>query len=709
LIAIARRVWLHAVFVLAALAILSACDGDDAPDERATSTPATAATREADRPDVAPLSCRTLLTQDAIDNALDVWNRPSGEMDTIRRARGEICEEAIASDSDVFVRIEPGRPDDFAPGTELRGVEGVRVADIGDAALWFEGSAPESDSAEGTLVVAQQSSVGGVVFRVTVGRPDLEPDGQLDVAKAVALSALPRFPGVTIERPTVTIEHEPIDRSGQGFVENLLAREEDGEWSRAEGIVSTLQYLAGELDAGEVLREAAVLDESSTGIIDLASEYASTDGDAATVAEVERLVQLLTVREPRRMAADLRREPAGSSVRFVTGRLPQEVTPSPDDGLCYTVYPAYGDPCFTSTDAAPEFAGKYVFWYPLLEPGQTEWEGWTFGPSTVRDAIRASAVFVESLGGGAPRVEVTLGPFQGHSSVFLDGSVCHVVLNKGAQALRDRSPDLLQQAVASTIARCYVDWNFQLPEQWEAPIAWYMSDVVYREASIETVYLEIPATLAGEELGTPLTDRVLTNMAFFEYLHANLGLQGTLEVVGTLASSGIESVPGIEEFLHDYARALSEGFIHDSADNHAYTPPERRTPLSEGLTVSGTLAEFGVQRIRVVVPSGNHACLEYPDASNLDVTASWRSGARVEAADWTDELPDVVEGEGVFVFTATAGGAFSIRVTDLDDDPECDEEDESEPAQFPSPCPDFCDPSDYFYLWDQIRQHFSGD
>ncbi len=695
---------------LALLLTLAACGGGDDSDATpsqgpSTSEPTAAATSDAERPDVAPLRCQTLLTQNAIDDALDIWNRPSGDMDTIGGAGGEVCQETVASDQDVFVRIEPGEPQDFKPGAQLLGVEGERVAGIGDGALWFGGVDAEGGGKRGVLTVAQESSVGGVVFRIVLGRPDLDSAEQLAVAKAVAATALPRFPGVTLGQSTA-IEHEPADRSGESFTENLLAREADGDWTRGEGLVATLRYFAGEIDASEVLRHPQVLDGSGTGIVKLAQEYVQTSSNDVQVAEINRLLKLLAMPEPRRSSANARPESAGSSGRFMAAPSTQAETPVPDSGVCYTVWPDYGDPCFMSTAAAPEFAGKYVFWFPVLDPGETEWEGWTFGPSTIRDAIHKTAVQLEGMGGGMPRVSVVLAPFEGHSWVTLrpDG-LCEILLNKGAQALRDKDPALLQQAVASTIARCYIDWNFQLPEQWEAPIAWYLSDVVYPRASMETVILKIPETLASEELSTPVDERSLSNMAFFEYVDAALGLQGTMDAVGTFAASGLGSVPSIEGLLHEYAKSLADGFIQDQAGTHVYAPPAERMPLSQGQTISADIAAFGVERIHVVVPAGNYACLEYPDASNLDISASWRAGAPGESGDWTSALPSTIQGEGVFVVTAAdPGGSFSIKVTDLDNDPKCDEDEESTHPAIPTPCP-FCDPSQYFFKWGSISKY----
>ena len=42
---------------------------------------------------------------------------------------------------------------------------------------------------------------------------------------------------------------EPLDRSNISFVDNLLVKVEAAEWTLGEGLVATLQLMAGEIDA----------------------------------------------------------------------------------------------------------------------------------------------------------------------------------------------------------------------------------------------------------------------------------------------------------------------------------------------------------------------------------------------------------------------------------------------------------------------------
>ena len=104
---------------------------------------------------------------------------------------------------------------------------------------------------------------------------------------------------------------------------------------------------------------------------------------------------------------------------------------------------------------------------------------------------------------------------------------------------------------------------------------------------------------------------------------------------------------------------------------------------------------FGVVRLHLVVDPGKYACVEYEE--NGELRSSWRSGTPGSSGgSWSDDLPESLQGEAVFVVTTTEkGAAFTVSVTDVDDEPECEDEEDEEPV--PTPCPLDCPPSEYYY------------
>ena len=195
----------------------------------------------------------------------------TGQLPSMMRFEGgEACKERLANDGDFSVEILPGDPGDFEPGASVIGVSGEPVSGVGDEALWFGGADAEGGGTIGALSVRQDTSVGALNFRIFLGRPDLDSAAQLEIAKNVALSALPRFPGVEA-----------------GYVDNLLVKEEVGEWTRGEGLVATLGLFAGEVDAARVLRHPELGDFAGNGVIGMAREYLEDGSDTEAKLEIE--------------------------------------------------------------------------------------------------------------------------------------------------------------------------------------------------------------------------------------------------------------------------------------------------------------------------------------------------------------------------------------------------------------------------------------
>jgi hypothetical protein len=689
------------VIALIVLVLLLTGGGDSGPDLAAFDLPTTTgtasdlptttgtvsaqATTDGSRfpgPNIEQIACGPLLTFEDVDAAL-------GTMDWLTVSGGETCTHQLLEDDATFVRIQPGHPTDLIDGT-LEAASGRPLSDVGDAAIWF--------SETGTLSVAAQSRFGIVVFRITVARTDLDEAERLEIAKDLAAAALPRFPGIDAPPPlppeevVVTIEHEAPDQADQTYVANLLAREAEGDWSRGEGLIATLRLFVGEAWSSQVTPTRTIAEQSATGIIRMAQSYLETASDPGEVAELERLLGLL-------LPADLRPLEATASSQQPAIRDVSFPSAQEDPDGCFSVWPQHGDPCFKWTDIVPEFGGKYRFGYPDLD----EWEGWVRGPSSpISEAIRKTARFLEGLDGDSPRMDIALGPFNTGSSVQLtelwDG-YCQIVLNKGAQILRDVDPALLQQSVAATMGMCYLSHNFGYDQQLELAASYYLSDVVYPDASMETVVFKIPATLGGEELRTTLTERSLTNMPFFEYVDSARGLDGALEAYEAMVQGGPSAVSGIDDLWHDYVEALTDGVIIDQAGAHPFGPGAQRFDASPGLRINAEPRAFGLERIQLTVPSGMYACMEYPDEFNLDLIASWRPGSPGEGGSWSTSLPESLEGTASFVVTAgEADGLFGLKVRDVKDNPDCedDEDEESGSPGPPGPPCGYCDPTSFY-------------
>ncbi len=280
--------------------------------------------------------------------------------------------------------------------------------------------------------------------------------------------------------------------------------------------------------------------------------------------------------------------------------------------------------------------GQQVY-NPLLEEGE-EWVGWVKGESTIGNAMFQSIEFFEGLSGKMPPVSVWLTPFQGGSYIVGEGGegdACNVMLASGAQGLRDQDPALLQQAIAFSFASCYIIENFgdqDISSWWADGLGWYLSDVVFPDASLEIELLHVPSTLAGEELGTTILERTITNMAFFEWMDAASDVEGVLSTAATINTSGLDAVANVADLLHDFEKALSDGVIVDQGGAHEFTPGADSYILAKGDKVEAKPQPFGVVRVEVLVPSGMFACVKYD--SKGEVKASYRTGSAGSGGGW---------------------------------------------------------------------------
>ena len=434
------------LFLVAALALggalLVACGGDDVfevPTDVATTaptgdSPADTGGASPERPDVPAVDCGPLLTVEEVDDALG-WSIGDDRPGPILTERGEVCLHSLLADQDVFVQIQPGEPGDFEPGASVIGVSGESVAAVGDEALWFGGEGSEAGGDVGALSVRQNTSLGAIYFRIFVGRPDLDSAAQREIAKTVALNALPRFPGVEV-----------------GYVNNLLVKQAAGEWTRGEGLVATLSLFAGEAEATQVLLNPELVDFDGTGVIRMAREYLEDGPDDEAKTEIERLLERLILSRERLEAM------AGIGPP-TTARGLQAISFGKARGAddCGSYFGAPG-PCLVETDIAPELdemfgEGKYALFVPEEEL-QT---GWTDEHvDWAREAMKESAIAYEALS-DMLNVDImftkfTFGPHTVADPNFAGGD-CFINVNRSMQG-EDES--VFKQNIAAAMAHCAI-------------------------------------------------------------------------------------------------------------------------------------------------------------------------------------------------------------------------------------------------------------
>ena len=641
----------------------------------------------AEGPRVAPIDPCSFLSLEAVDAALGLLDLPLEERGLFTISGGEACVWEHDDEGDKpearSVGIMPGSPDDFEQDAELEGVEGNPVTGIAEVAVWFGGID------QGTLSVIQGTELGYLLVRFTLSRPDLDDKARLEIAKGLAGVVLPQFPGVEARQPVVvTFDDEPPDMSNLSFVDNLLAKEEAGEWTLGEGLVATLQLFVGEVDETEVLRHPELLAKEGTGIIAMAYEYLEAGGQADAKTEISRLLDLLvfTNEELEGMAGI--GPPTASLFEVAVGAPPDEIGGCSAFFYGYSTLPTGIGPCLEYQSIT--FDGRlYRVFYPAKSMPAAGWS-----ENHYRWALEAMADTVVAYAphGTTPAVNLVFSIFPGNAlaeALPHAGEPCAVAVYTSMQGT---TIGYFKQVIAHELAHCFQEETFTEQNQvgyevvrWrEEGLADYLSNVVYEETNAEWDYL----ALEELELHTTLFERAYTNSLFFQFLAGKIADAGIVGLVHTLPKSGatveqenaLAGYRNMQAMYHEFAQAMTDASIKDTSTALVpYRPRANKNSISGPVALQSIPLRFGVTRQHLVTEGGKTACLEHDQTS--EIRSSWRPGPPGGAVrgTWSSELPNSLKGEAVFVTTATTSNQeLTLEVTKVVDDEEDCEEDERE-------------------------------
>ncbi len=466
--------------------------------------------------------------------------------------------------------------------------------------------------------------------------------------KERALALLERV----VARLAVLVPDEDTDLAGRSYVDNLLAKVEDGEWTLGEGLVATLRLLAGELDAADVLRVPDLASFEATGIVAMAREYAAAGTDAAAVAEVERVLgrllftpsELDAMARPAPRTAGLPgRDPAPQRTAAGATRSLAGAGQVADD--CDDFYGEYDVPdgvgaCLlvhTQTTGGVTFR----IYEPDLEGFDAGWDDAFVTPAVllVREVVDETVeqTFL-ALGSLPDDMRIVLGAAERGRTPMVaapaEGS-CTVTVFTPAQVL---SPSAFQQTLAHEFAHCFQTATFPAQQveyaerRWrEEGLAEYLGAVAYPETNAELPQVNI---LRATEVKTAtVLSRAYENVVWFHYLRAALGSDDAiLDLVREGPTAGtvedqqahLASQPDIEELHHEFVRATTDGSVRD-LDGSTYAPATSlsspKLDVTAGREVSATFRPFGVGRFVFTVPKGMAVNLTIVDGAESSVSA----------------------------------------------------------------------------------------
>jgi len=675
---------------------------------------------DVDRPDVDQLNCQTLINDDDADVAL-FGADATGPRGVFIFAGGETCKYVPDDETERFLQIEPGHPSDFEAGAEIGGVTGVDIDGVGAAARWFD----DETAGSGVLSVGAQTELGAIIYRVTVGLPDLNGSARLEMATNLATLALPRFPGFVVEEPdpmSVTLVPAGAATENAGYLAHLTSQVDGGDWEMGEGLATILASFAGEANLDDLTLSADEPDATGGDIVELARDFVAAEPDSEWSGEIERLLGYLTP-GPDRLEAmsaedEVAAEPLLISADIVAA---DEDDTGPVD--CETYFTTTS-PCVTKIThptLETNWPGKYALYVPLT--GLGSW-GADYRDVALESLLRSAQDYEKLVGSlkgtvdsaAMPKIQVFLTPFdQPHIHSDLQGGTCTVYVN---QPLNDPAgvATYLRQMPAEEIARCFLRATFTDQPRaidnesrwWYRGMARYLSARVYPDINLE--YLT-NVVLQSIELDSRLQNRYDTNWPFFAHVEDSSSIEAAFGMIGRLP---VSLSGDIAEAWHPYNLVLTDTVLPDLGGGFVpYDPPQHELVIDRAGEVEMSPDPYGLIRASVVVPEGQTACVSYRKTGQGDVTTSLREGRRglspgfeVVGADWTSDLPDELEGESVLVVTSIRGNVSFIIDVEKVTDEDCEDEDEGDAdggggdsGNFPGTgeCSDFCDPSTYYW------------
>jgi hypothetical protein len=634
---------------------------------------------------VEPVECGPLVTSEDIDAVLGLTEL--GGMFTF--GQGEVCTHTPDPEGDLYVRTEPGHPNDFEPGATLVGVEGQFVDGVGVSALWFNGQDPETGDDVGVLSVSDNTTLGWLYFRVVLSRPDADDQTKLEAARALALAALPRFPGVVVEPELIVFEADDPNPALSSHSANLEAKVDSGQWTLGEGLRASLQAFTGQADPADVFLNPELVDQPAVSVVRQAADFVANNPNDPVAEEIDVILGRLfptteSLEDQGAIAAPTAQAPYGLYLR----QLAQEETDDSEqqEAYCQDVWSSPA-PClveFPLDDLEAEYPGKYQLLVPFVT---TNWGSTT--PADTAQAMVESATLYESIG-TMPKVQVLFTPEHPGTMVspgYPEPDRCQVALGINAG-----EGSTLRQRVAVAIAYCLTGET--LGDVWfENGLTWYLGARVYPNVDLEHEWAD---DLQNEELSTSILQRSYTNWSFFEFIHPFVG--GEEAVLG-LAGDFPQSA---NDFVHQYYLGLTDANIGDlGAGTIPYSPMAWELPISGPVEVPMVGEPYGVRRFQVTVDSGMKACVEY--FATGPVESSWRTGAPGTPGSW-ESVPVELEGESVFVVTTTGAASLDMVVSKVvSADKECEEEPENGSSQTQDPV-DPCCSSDLYRKTPPTRQ-----
>jgi hypothetical protein len=270
-----------------------------------------------------------------------------------------------------------------------------------------------------------------------------------------------------------------------------------------------------------------------------------------------------------------------------------------------------------------------------------------------------------------------------------------------------------QQTVAHELAHCHQWENFwdqalvAHHDWWVEGSAEYLSNVIYPQADLEHTRWSYAK---GINLNTTLLDLSYGAYVFFQFHEEEIGREGIYRLFAGLPTKGgkAEQEEGLrrfhgatDELYQDFLEALLDGTVRDTGGGFVPTPLTiPHVVLHSPTRVTQDIMPFGAGRRHLIVQECKRARMQLGKAAIVSsarpaVWAPWLDG-------WATQPTTLSAGRGderdrIIAITAVQAAQIDFEVTDVDDDPECEEDDPLAPSEAVQAFCDLpCEPSACF-------------
>ena len=442
-----------------------------------------------------------------------------------------------------------------------------------------------------------------------------------------------------------------VDVARLGYLDNLLARAEAGEWQVEQGTELTLRALLGVTALRQVLWQSELASYDLTGVLASARGLLADDPAPSLEARIRSFLRFLIFdhRQLQGMIVD----PDGPQPT------PLKITPPPILGPDET---HMEDPFFDPASRSYDTDCELFFRRFPVGPGATTCLAWrsggvgdfgfdVFSPAHslapfhwsdlhhqwIDEAVAVAAPLYTELG-VLPSVDVVMAAnldAPAEAATLLNSDGCVIILYTHLQL---RAEAAFKQIVARQLAHCFIDATLYFAaapdvadQRWVRDgLATYLSSQAFPTANVELESLETLRSIAD---GSSLTDWSSAAFVWFQYAGARGGPAAIVEALHSMALSDAGSGPaalarwpGVDNLFPQFAQAYTSGLIEDSSLGRLQTAWQPDDNDEYVLNSTGTYADFelppfSMRRSMLVTPPGAIAQLSNVSDPGIVTTA----------------------------------------------------------------------------------------